>query len=158
MQKGEGDRMNNGILLLVDDDPSFGRLFERVCAGQRVVLACNLEDGVRLAAALDPEYVFLDVRFEGPFRTGIDAIAEVKKAAPFTKVVIVTAAPNDYDHDRAIAAGAVAYCDKRSLVTDGGLVPRELERATLRAARRRLSPTTLPWKRAAIAALAAAKK
>jgi len=149
--------MENGILLLVDDDRDFCRLFERNCPGQRVIVAHDIDHGIRLAASLYPEYVFLDVRFDSPFRTGLDAIGDIKKESPFTKVVIVTAAANEYDRDRALRAGAHAYCDKTGLVSGDGSARRELERAVLQARRRRPAASPL-WRQVASSAVAATKK
>lgn len=104
------------LLLVIDDDPNFNKLFKKFCANERVVAVETIDEGIASAADLLPAYVFLDVRFDCPWRTGIDVIGDVLAVAPRTRVVVMSSTANDYDRRRAMAAGAFAYCQKTDLL------------------------------------------
>jgi DNA-binding NarL/FixJ family response regulator len=113
--------MRKTDFLVVDDDDAFIRIFTKLCAGTvTVAAATTIDSGIALAREVSPSYVFLDVRFDGPWRTGIDAIAEMRAAAPSARVVVMTSLVNEYDRERALALGASAYVLKSELMTTNG--------------------------------------
>lgn len=123
------------VLLVIDDDRDFNRLFRKICIDNPTVIAETIDDGIALAADLLPAYVFLDVRFDCPWRTGIDVIGDVLAVAPSTRVVVMTSAVNEYDRRRALAAGAYAYCHKGDLLktSDATFALRSVPGASRRA-------------------------
>lgn len=113
--------MSRETILVVDDDENFNRAFLRMCSGETVVSAVSIKDGLAMAEALDPDCIFLDVRFDGPWKTGIDAIPEFLAVAPKARIVVMSSSPNDHDQRTAIARGAACYCIKTDLVRLNGV-------------------------------------
>jgi len=136
-----------GALLVIDDDAGFNRLFRAFCACEQVLSAESLDAGIAIAAKSSPAYIFLDVRFDGPWRTGIDAIAQLRAVAPAAKIIVMTSCPNAYDKSRAEAAGASAYVEKTGLARSNGVS--ESLRAVRATARRRSGAKPLRAARAA---------
>jgi len=110
--------------------------------------ASNLDDGIERAREIQPEVLLLDVRFEGPWRTGIDAIGDFRQVAPSCQIIVMTALPNAYDEALATAAGAVAYVAKDvasvSLLT---LAARGSSSTSIRARRSIQAVSPLPSRR-----------
>lgn len=109
--------MVSPCVLIVDDNElmrsALRRYFRR--HGFEVFDCCALDDAIRVATTVQPDLVLLDVRFEGPFRTGIDTVGDFIEAAPRCQVVVMTGLPNDYDERRALDAGALAYVMKNEV-------------------------------------------
>lgn len=132
-----------GGFLVIDDDSNFCRLFKKLCVGESVTTTTCLEHGLATAALSRPEYVFLDVRFDALWRTGLDALAELRAATPESKIIVMTSLANAYDRERALAGGAYAYCRKTDLASAG--VCAVSVRAIPRAARSRVqAPAPAP--------------
>ncbi|MGY4742027.1 response regulator [Streptomyces sp. ATMOS53] len=88
------------------------------------------EEAVRLAAALVPDVVLMDLRFAGGGGAGIDGIEAVRRlrvAAPDVPVVMLTSYSGRVDVVRALEAGARGYVLKAG-------PPEELFRAVRGAA------------------------
>ncbi len=62
-----------------------------------------------------PDVILLDLRLPG--MSGLDALPEIKKSAPETKVIILTQSDNEADVLRAISLGAAGYLLKSSTAT-----------------------------------------
>jgi two-component system, NarL family, response regulator DegU len=97
-------------LLLVDDHKLLRQGLRRAVeeAGFDVVgEAGDGEEAVRLAAALRPDLVLMDVTM--PVLDGIEATRRLRLAAPDARVVILTMHGEEETIDQALRAGAVAY-------------------------------------------------
>jgi DNA-binding NarL/FixJ family response regulator len=97
-------------LLLVDDHKLLRQGLRRAVeeAGFDVVgEAGDGEEAVRLAAALRPDLVLMDVTM--PVLDGIEATRRLRLTAPDARVVILTMHGEEETIDRALRAGAVAY-------------------------------------------------
>lgn len=108
---------HNAIRVLLADDHPVVR--EGLCAmlesaeGITVVgQAGSGEEAVTLAGLLTPDIVLLDLRMGG--MDGVDATGHILRAAPRSKVVIVTTYESDADILRAVEAGAAGYLLKGS--------------------------------------------
>jgi DNA-binding NarL/FixJ family response regulator len=62
---------------------------------------------VAAASRLGPDVVLMDLRM--PTKNGVDATAEILRARPSTRVVVLTTYASDGEVLRAIEAGAVGY-------------------------------------------------
>jgi len=98
-------------VLLVDDHPV-------VRAGLRGMLstiddvvvvgeAANGEEALRAAHALRPAVVLMDLRM--PVMDGATATAEIVRALPATRVLVITTYDTDADILRSVEAGATGY-------------------------------------------------
>lgn len=103
--------MSRYRILVVDDHPIVRSGITSVLASQPdfevVGEAANGEDAVACAARLAPDLVLMDLRM--PVKTGVEATAEIRRANPATRVVILTTYASDGEVLRAIEAGAVGY-------------------------------------------------
>jgi two-component system, NarL family, response regulator DegU len=97
-------------LLLVDDHRLLRQGLRRAVeeAGFDVVgEAGDGEEAVRLATALQPELVLMDVSM--PVLDGIEATRRLRNSVPETRVVILTMHGEESVIERALRAGAAAY-------------------------------------------------
>lgn len=98
-------------LLIVDDSPLI-RLGLRSALEDRpevtiVGEAGTAEEGIALAARLEPEVVLLDLRL--PDRPGFDACRAITQRNPATRVLILTSSTDERNVQQAISAGADGY-------------------------------------------------
>jgi DNA-binding NarL/FixJ family response regulator len=107
-----GDRAGEAIRVVVVDDHS---LFRR---GLQMVLsteddidvvgeASDGAEALRRVEELLPDVVLMDVWM--PHRSGIDACAEIKAAAPSTRILMLTSSEEEEDLFGAVRAGANGY-------------------------------------------------
>lgn len=98
-------------LLVVDDHTLFRRgllaLLGMDPALQVVGEAGDAAEAVRKAQALQPDLVLLDNHLPGA--TGIQAMAELKEAAPRAKIVLLTVSEDENDLQLALRSGANGY-------------------------------------------------
>jgi DNA-binding NtrC family response regulator len=102
--------MNNDRirLLVVDDEPdavySFRRLFER---DYSILEACSGEEALEAVRTHDPEVVVMDVRMKG--MDGVETLREIRRIAPRTVVILVTAFGTTQSTIEAMKLGAFDY-------------------------------------------------
>lgn len=100
-------------LALIVDDVSDVRLLLRTMALRRgfaVVEATDGEQGVQLAKERHPDLILLDVRLPGI--DGLEALAQIRDNDPRVPVVIVAAAMDRAQLQRALDLGAVNFISK----------------------------------------------
>jgi DNA-binding NarL/FixJ family response regulator len=100
-------------VLLVDDHEDsrdlMGIVFRR--AGAEVVgEASNGVQGIAMARDLKPDLVVLDL--EMPVMSGMEALPELRLAAPGARVVVVSNLPSEAHAPATAARGAVGYVEK----------------------------------------------
>jgi DNA-binding NarL/FixJ family response regulator len=105
-------------VLLVDDHEVFLQGLELLLARDRrlevVGTATNGADAVRLAGALRPDVVLLDVVMPG--MDGFEAAGRLRAAVPEARVVLVSGVDEDEASARAAEAGAAAFVTKAEAV------------------------------------------
>jgi DNA-binding NarL/FixJ family response regulator len=89
--------VRRGMALLLSMAP------DMECVGQ----ACNGEEAVRLAQALRPDVVLMDLHM--PVKGGVAATREITLAHPATQVLVLTTLDDDETVFEAVRAGAKAY-------------------------------------------------
>ena len=98
-------------LLVVDDHTLFRRGLVALLAAdatlQVVGEAGDAAEAVRKAQALQPDLVLLDNHLPGA--TGVQAIPELKEAAPTARIVLLTVSEDADDLQAALQSGAHAY-------------------------------------------------
>jgi DNA-binding NarL/FixJ family response regulator len=110
-------------VLVVDDHPVFRRGLVMVLGGypeiQVVGEAADGIEAVAKAAELQPSVVIMDIQM--PRSNGVEATAAVRKAAPDSRVLILTVSERNGDVFEAMQAGArgylLKYVDIEELVT-----------------------------------------
>jgi two-component system phosphate regulon response regulator PhoB len=118
-------------ILIADDEPHVVELVRVTLEDERVrvVEAADGASALALAAELEPELVFLDVNL--PDMSGLDVCRRLRReprvAAP--RIIMLTAAAQQEDIARGLAAGATHYLTKpfspvRLLSLVEGLLPR----------------------------------
>src|SRR5579883_2073907 len=103
--------MPPSVLIIDDEEPiawALRRAFER--EKYRVAVAATAEDGLAKARQNPPDVVFLDVRLPG--MDGLTALRELKKSAPDSAVVVITAHGNLATAVKAVEGGAFDYLAK----------------------------------------------
>jgi DNA-binding NtrC family response regulator len=99
-------------VLVVDDEESIIWIFRKLVEslGHAFLSAPTAEKGIEVAKAEQPELVFMDVKLPG--MDGLTAIEEVRRVAPRSKYVVITAHGTLDTAVRAMKLGAVEYLSK----------------------------------------------
>uniref|UniRef100_A0A7C4CD05 histidine kinase n=1 Tax=candidate division WOR-3 bacterium TaxID=2052148 RepID=A0A7C4CD05_UNCW3 len=99
-------------VLLVDDELAFCAALAAMLEsrGYRAVTAGTGADALRLAAAEPPDVALLDLKL--PDSTGLDVLANIRRVAPTTEVVILTGYATPGSAASAIGMGAFAFLEK----------------------------------------------
>jgi DNA-binding NarL/FixJ family response regulator len=115
-------------VLIVDDYPGLVSAWRRWLQSSYDIVAGLSDSGDVLdsTAALKPDVVVLDVLMPGS--NGLDLCREIKRSAPETKVILVSAAEEEQVRETAVRFGASAFILKSS-------EPQELDRAIQHALR-----------------------
>ena len=104
---------NPPTLLLVDDHRMLRESLRRSLEASGLTVVAEAADGeeaVRLAAALEPTVVLMDVSMPG--MDGVEAARLIRAGAPRTRVVMLTMHADDEVLARALRAGADGYLVK----------------------------------------------
>lgn len=111
-----GEKPPDGSVgVLICDDVESMRVLLSVIVGLRPGLhvAGEAEDGeqaIAEAERLQPDVVLLDLSM--PRRTGLDALPEIKRVAPETKVIVLSGFASSMMAPDVIANGAERYIEK----------------------------------------------
>ena len=108
--------MNRVRLVVVDDHALFRRglisLLQEMPDFQVAGEASNGREALPVIEKNQPDVVLLDINM--PVMNGIEALAEIRKANPSIKVLMLTISQNDEDLVAAIVAGANGYVLKNT--------------------------------------------
>jgi two-component system, NarL family, response regulator DegU len=111
---------NSMRLLLVDDDPRFRETLRQLLAtrAEAEILgeAGDGEEALRLAEALQPEVVLMDLAM--PRMNGLEVTRHLRARWPDLQVVIITVHDDEAYRQTALAAGAEAFLVKKTLGVD----------------------------------------
>lgn len=99
-------------ILIIDDERQLRKLLARIISleGYEVLEAEDCAHGMKMLAQYDFEVVLCDVKL--PDGSGVEQIGNIKKAAPWTEVILLTAYGNIPDGVQAIKNGAFDYITK----------------------------------------------
>ena len=129
-------------VLLVDDDAAFAELMRLVLTleGEIDIVghACDGSEGVRLARALRPDVVVMDLNM--PHMDGFEATRRISDGARRPpRVVVVSSSADPGNVGRALAAGAESFLPKDRATIE---LPGEIRRVAGSRGRFRLSLRT----------------
>lgn len=99
-----------GQALIVDDQAAYRMQLRLILAEEGYTVVGEAGDGfraVQLAQQLQPDYVFLDV--EMPGTGGLEVLADIRRLAPKSRVIMVTGHAEREIVEGAIEAGAAGY-------------------------------------------------
>lgn len=111
--------MTRARVLLADDHPELIARIGRLLAQDDYEIVGSAEDGAQLleeAARLQPDVIVLDLFM--PALDGLKACRELTRMLPRTRIVVLTAEDDTVVKEAALAAGAFAFIDKRTIGTD----------------------------------------
>ncbi len=98
-------------ILIVDDHPLFRKgviqLIQSLPELRFMGEAANGADGIRLARALNPDMVLLDLNMKD--MSGVDVLKSIKAANPDARVIMLTVSDHADDLIAALQAGADGY-------------------------------------------------
>ena len=109
--KRAGDS-NDFRVLVVDDDPDVGSLFQRVLVGESQSVAVARDGYEALEKVKDVKYdlIFLDVRLPG--MNGVETLEKIKSMSPDSVVVMMSGYSVEEEIKKAIAMGAQDFIAK----------------------------------------------
>ncbi len=115
-------------ILVVDDHPLFRRgLVALLSSRSRFVTvgeAADAGEAQRLAHTHQPDVILLDNHLPGV--SGIDALTDLKSAAPSARILMLTVSEDEHDLARALQRGAAGYLLK---TVDTDVLIEAIERA-----------------------------
>jgi DNA-binding NarL/FixJ family response regulator len=115
-------------VLIVDDYPGLVSAWRRWLQSSYDIVGgvCDSREVLKAAADLKPDVIVLDVLMPGS--NGLDLCRDIKRTAPATKVILVSAADEEDVRGTAVVLGASGFILKSS-------EPQELNRAIQHALR-----------------------
>ena len=104
-------------LLVVDDDPGFRETLRGLLAQREEVVvlgeAGSGDEALRLAEALHPDVVLMDLGM--PRMNGLEVTHHLKARWPGMAVILITIHDEEVYRRTALAAGAEAFLEKKTL-------------------------------------------
>jgi DNA-binding NarL/FixJ family response regulator len=106
-----------GDVLLVDDNPRFryqlNRTIKNLYPQLRVQEVGSIEEAIAVVGSTVFELFFVDVILGE--HNGIAFVKHLKKTAPKSRIILISAYPDKEFHRQGLAAGATAFIDKKML-------------------------------------------
>jgi DNA-binding NarL/FixJ family response regulator len=107
-------------VLVVDDEPLFVEMVQAMLDAEAEIEVVGKAghglDAVRLAGALGPDVVVMDISM--PVMDGIEATRRIRDENPTASILILTGGANVAEIDRARKAGAAGYLTKDRIASD----------------------------------------
>lgn len=107
----------NTTLLLVDDNPLYRQQLNRIIASlssnTTVVEAGTIEEAVSIVRTTDPDLVFVDVLLGE--QNGIQCAEQILAISPKTRIILISAYPDEEFRRQSMIVGAAAFIDKKVL-------------------------------------------
>ena len=109
---GVGRRDFNGRILIIDDDPHFLRVLQRILAGEKfaVTATSNPCDAIGLLRSGNLDLIICDLRM--PDCDGLNLLQAIRSAGNEIPVIILTAYGEVDTYLEAMNAGATEYLNK----------------------------------------------
>ncbi len=110
--------MNPIRVLLVDDEAEFTEGLTKVLRrrGMEVRAVSNAAQALSLVSRETFDLVILDVKMPG--MGGLEALSEIKRTSPGTKVILMTGHLSPSEEEEGIRGGALAYLIKPYPIPD----------------------------------------
>jgi DNA-binding NarL/FixJ family response regulator len=101
-------------VIIVDDHQFMRDLIARTLSGQFAVVAAvgTAREAISACDRLKPDVLILDVNL--PDGSGIEAVPDIKRLSPTTRVLLCTAYPQEQPMAELVKAGAQGYVEKTS--------------------------------------------
>ena len=104
-------------ILIVDDNMRYRtqmrRLIGKTCPSAAIFEAENMQLALRLVSDTHPQLAFIDVVLGDEH--GIEVARKIKAISPTTRMILISAYPDREFHRQGLAAGAVAFLDKKDI-------------------------------------------
>ena len=104
-------------ILIVDDNLRYRtqmrRLLGKTCPKAAIFEAENTQLALQLVTDTHPQLAFIDVVLGDEH--GIEAARQIKALSPSTRMILISAYPDREFHRQGLAAGAVAFLDKKDI-------------------------------------------
>ncbi|PKM34885.1 MAG: two-component system response regulator [Gammaproteobacteria bacterium HGW-Gammaproteobacteria-10] len=103
---------DNPRLLLVDDDETFCKVLQGALEKRsfEVLVANNVENGIKLAEQFEPEYAVIDLRIG--HQSGLELVKKLMSLDDNTRIVMLTGFASIATAVEAIKLGAIHYLTK----------------------------------------------
>src|SRR5882672_8409282 len=122
--------MSNITIMLVDDHTIVRQGLKALLLGETDITiigeAQTGREAVAMAAQLHPRIVIMDLAM--PRLNGAEATRQILKAAPSTKIIVLSTYGDDEHVQQALAAGAAAYLLKQTAAEDVVTAIREVQK------------------------------
>ncbi len=105
--------MERPCLLIVDDEQKARDNLKDFIAPRyncEILEAADGKTSVSQVKAVKPDIIFLDIRMPG--MNGLEAVKEIKKLSPDTRIIVISAWKSPDVASKAMACGAFTYLDK----------------------------------------------
>ncbi|MBK8705048.1 MAG: response regulator [Saprospiraceae bacterium] len=117
----------NYKVLIIDDDPEFHQqirfAFRRNFEFEGALDVEQMDEKLKSGAIFDMILLDLILDKNSDVKVGFDLIPRLKKAHPYTPVVVVTNDPHVYNGLEAIKRGASDFCIKANMTRTIGQAP-----------------------------------
>jgi len=104
-------------ILVVDDNTRYRnqliRMLDKLDSRAAIFSANNIKHAVDLAHKTKFKLAFIDVILNE--ENGIDCVEQINKMQPNTRIILISAYPDQEFHKEGIKAGAIAFLDKKNL-------------------------------------------
>jgi len=106
-------------ILIADDAPYIREIIKNILSDEEVDFvedACNGEEAVEYARKFRPDFIFMDIAL--PFKSGIEACAEILEFLDHVKIVAISSLHDPDMIQKALEAGCSDFIKKPFSVED----------------------------------------
>ena len=104
--------MTNGLICVVDDDQSMGRMLDRClrAAGFDVAVFTSAEDLLESGRLDDSGCLIVDLHLPGI--TGLELQQKLKESGPCLPIILISGQADEQTANQALTAGAIGFFHK----------------------------------------------
>jgi DNA-binding NarL/FixJ family response regulator len=104
-------------ILVIDDNSRYRKQLKnmilKVCPNAILYETNNIDESIRITEGYYPELIFIDVILGD--ESGISCTQRLHKLAPESRIILISAYPDQAFHRKGLDAGAIAFIDKKAL-------------------------------------------